>query len=111
MKKFSCLREGKSVSSFYVIFITKKILFMLATLTSHRLLEIEDTSLDTGKLYQHDFQGYQISGKNRLLFVFHKKEIKLIELKNIGSTMGVFYFAERPPFCEIPLLPVFVELA
>ncbi|MDR0859614.1 MAG: hypothetical protein LBO09_01145 [Candidatus Peribacteria bacterium] len=62
-----------------------------------------DENLDTGKLYQQDFQGYRIESKDKRFFVFHKKEIKLIELKNIGSTMGVFYIRERAERSHLPL--------
>ena len=84
---------------------------MLATLDNNHLLCIEDTTLDTGKIYQQQFQGYHISEKNKLLFVLHKKEIKLMELKNIGSTMGVFYIGGRQPFQLLRLVPEFVQLA
>jgi hypothetical protein len=30
-----------------------------------------------------------------MLVVYHKKNIKLIELKNIGDTMGVLYVKEK----------------
>ena len=59
------------------------------------LLAVSDDMLDTGKIYHHAFQGYQISSKNEQLFVYHKKEIKLIALKDIGSTMGVFYLKDK----------------
>jgi hypothetical protein len=84
---------------------------MRAILDHNHLLCIQGNNLDTGKTYQNTFQGYQISEKNTLLFILHKKEIKLIELKNIGSTMGILYIAERPPFHELKLLPEFVQLA
>ena len=70
---------------------------MQVIIDKNNLLGIQDTNLETGKIYQHNFQGYQISDKNKLLFVVHKKEIKLIELKNIGSTMGVLYCNQRNP--------------
>jgi len=60
-------------------------------LNPHGLLAIEDSSLDTGKVYHHHVQGYPISGKNEQLLVYHKKELKIMELKNLGSTMGVLY--------------------
>ncbi|MDR0651215.1 MAG: hypothetical protein LBG59_07665 [Candidatus Peribacteria bacterium] len=75
---------------------------MFATFGSNNLLCIEDQTLDTGKKYQQNFQGYMISDKNKLLFVVHKKEIKLIELKNIGDTMGVFYTTHRKEIHPFP---------
>jgi hypothetical protein len=76
---------------------------MFAAFDSNSLLCIEDETLDTGKTYQHNFQGYTISEKNKLFFVVHKKEIKLVELKNIGNTMGVVYLAHREKKTSFPL--------
>jgi hypothetical protein len=76
---------------------------MLATLDANNLLCIEDPAIDTGKIYQQCFQGYLISEHNKLLFIIHKKEIKLIELKNIGDTMGVFYLARRAALSSFPM--------
>ncbi|MDR2540688.1 MAG: hypothetical protein LBD11_02660 [Candidatus Peribacteria bacterium] len=84
---------------------------MQATLEKNHLLTIENPTLDTGRTYQQDFQGLKITEENKLFFVLHKKEIKLIELKNIGSTMGVFYIRERALFDHMNLVPAYVHLA
>ncbi|MDR0607702.1 MAG: hypothetical protein LBG52_05140 [Candidatus Peribacteria bacterium] len=84
---------------------------MQVILNHNHLLTVEDATLDTGKTYQQYFQGYQISEKNISLLVWHKKEIKLIELKHIGSTMGVFYLANRPSLHQANLVGEFLHLA
>jgi hypothetical protein len=100
------LKKNSCIYSF--IFIVP---LRMHAILDHHLLGIEDIALDTGKTYQHDFQSYSIADKNKLLFVLHKKEIKLMELKNIGSTMGVFYIKERPPFLQLNLVTEEVQFA
>ena len=68
---------------------------MIASIDEHHILGIEWEHLYTGKEYTLDVQGYCFSTMNKLVFIAHKKEIRLIELKHIGSTMGVFYCVER----------------
>ena len=50
----------------------------------------QDLSLHTGKTYRHNFQWYNFEDENCIFYVWHKKEIKLIESKNLWSTMNVF---------------------
>lgn len=76
---------------------------MIASLDSFGLLSLESKLLDTGKIYQHSFQGYQISSENHEVFVYHKKGVKIIEFKNIGSTMGVFHIQQREVLKFFPL--------
>lgn len=58
-------------------------------------LAIQDKSFDTGKTYQQNFQGYLINQKNEKYLVFHKKEIKIVDFKDIGETMGILLLIER----------------
>ena len=51
----------------------------------------QDKQLDTGKSYRHNFQWYNFEEENCVFYVWHKKEIKLIESKNLWSTMNVFF--------------------
>ena len=76
---------------------------MIVTIDEHHILGIEGEHLDTGKEYTLDVQGYRFSWMNKRVFVAHKKEIKLIELKHIGSTMGVFYCIDREEIPDLPL--------
>jgi len=54
----------------------------------------QDEKLYTGKTYRHNFQWYNFDGENCIFYVWHKKEIKLIESKNLWSTMNVFFLKE-----------------
>jgi len=50
----------------------------------------KNEQLNTGKTYRHNFQWYDFDEENCVFYVWHKKEIKLIESKNLWSTMNVF---------------------
>ena len=50
----------------------------------------KDEKLNTGKTYRHNFQWFSFDQENCIFYVWHKKEIKLIESKNLWSTMNVF---------------------
>ena len=55
----------------------------------------QDANLDTGKNYYHNFQWMDFEETNCIFYVWHKKEIKLIESKNLWSTMNVFYIKDN----------------
>ena len=55
-----------------------------------KFLVKKDEQLNTGKTYRHNFQWYDFDDENCIFYVWHKKEIKLIESKNLWSTMNVF---------------------
>ena len=50
----------------------------------------KDEKLNTGKTYRHNFQWFSFDQENCIFYVWHKKEIKLIESKNLWSTMNIF---------------------
>ena len=54
----------------------------------------QDKQLNTGKTYRHNFQWYNFDEDNCIFYVWHKKEIKLIESKNLWSTMNVFFIKD-----------------
>jgi len=54
----------------------------------------QDEKLYTGKTYRHNFQWYDFDEENCVFYVWHKKEIKLIESKNLWSTMNVFFLKD-----------------
>lgn len=54
----------------------------------------QDELLHTGKTYRHNFQWYNFEEENCIFYVWHKKEIKLIESKNLWSTMNVFFIKD-----------------
>ncbi len=53
-----------------------------------------DEKLYTGKTYRHNFQWYKFEDENCIFYIWHKKEIKLIESKNLWSTMNVFFLKD-----------------
>ena len=53
-----------------------------------------DEILHTGKTYCHNFQWYNFEWENCIFYIRHKKEIKLIESKNLWSTMNVFFIKD-----------------
>ena len=59
-----------------------------------KFLTKQDKQLDTGKTYRHNFQWYNFEEDNCIFYVWHKKEIKLIESKNLWSTMNVFFMKD-----------------
>ena len=59
-----------------------------------KLLTKQDENLYTGKTYRHNFQWYNFEDENCIFYVWHKKEIKLIESKNLWSTMNVFFIKD-----------------
>ena len=54
----------------------------------------QDEKLYTGKSYRHNFQWFDFEEENCIFYVWHKKEIKLIESKNLWSTMNVFFLKD-----------------
>ena len=59
-----------------------------------KFLTKQDENLYTGKTYCHNFQWYKFEEENCIFYVWHKKEIKLIESKNLWSTMNVFFLKD-----------------
>ena len=59
-----------------------------------RFLIKQDEKLYTGKSYRHNFQWFNFEEENCIFYVWHKKEIKLIESKNLWSTMNVFFLKD-----------------
>lgn len=49
-----------------------------------------DSTILTGKTYHHNFQWFDFDKENCIFYIRHKKEIKLIESKNLWSTMNIF---------------------
>ena len=54
----------------------------------------QDEKLYTGKTYRHNFQWFDFEEENCIFYVWHKKEIKQIESKNLWSTMNVFFLKD-----------------
>ena len=54
----------------------------------------QDASLDTWRTYSHNFQWSNFESSNCIFYVWHKKEIKLINSKDLWSTMAVFFIKD-----------------
>lgn len=67
---------------------------MQLSIDSNNILCASET-LEQGKQYTHTFDGYSVSSYDKTVFVEHKKSIKTIQYKDMGSTMSVFYVANR----------------
>lgn len=67
---------------------------MQLSIDSNNILCASET-IEQGKQYTHMFDGYSVSSYDKTVFVEHKKSIKTIQYKDIGSTMSVFYVTSR----------------
>lgn len=67
---------------------------MKLTIDQNRILCASET-IEQGKVYSHEFHWAHISSHDKITFVEHKKQIKTIQFKDIGSNMSVFYIADR----------------
>jgi hypothetical protein len=67
--------------------------------TNH-LLVIENPNIPQLKEYTYEASGYQFSSYDKGIIVLHKKELKIVNIKNLGNTMSVIYIAERPEIKE-----------
>jgi hypothetical protein len=59
------------------------------------LLVIENPNIPKLKEYINIASGYQFSDYDKWIIVYHKKEIKIINLKNLWDNMNIFYLIKR----------------
>jgi len=59
------------------------------------ILTIENPNIPKIKEYTNIASGYKFSDYDKWIIVYHKKEIKIINLKNLWDSMNVFYFTKR----------------
>jgi len=55
----------------------------------------QNESTEWMKKYQHNLSGYLVEDFDKIVFVWHKKEVKEIQWKDLGQNMEVFWIAER----------------
>lgn len=48
----------------------------------------------TGKTYTITAGGYTFSSLDKEVLIYHKKELKCVQLKNLGDGMAIFYTKE-----------------
>ena len=68
---------------------------MQLTFDQHHLLCVENPNIPQLKEYRFSLSGYQISSYDKGILVYHKKQRKLINLKNLGQGMQVVYLQEN----------------
>lgn len=68
---------------------------MKVTIDKNHLLVIENPNIPQTKEYTYNVSGYTFSDFDTGIIVLHKKEWKIISLKNLGDTMSVCYVAPR----------------
>ena len=64
------------------------------------ILTIENPNIPKIKEYTNIASGYKFSDYDKWIIVYHKKEIKIINLKNLWDSMNVFYFTKRETLVE-----------
>ena len=68
---------------------------MKIEIDKNNLLTISNESIPQTKEYTYTTGGYTFSDFDKWIIVLHKKEIKIINLKNLGDNMSVVYVAPR----------------
>jgi len=69
---------------------------MKIEIDKNNLLTIFNENIPQTKEYVYHVGGYTFSDFDKWIIVVHKKELKIINLKNLGDTMSVIYLAQRP---------------
>lgn len=73
---------------------------MKILIDQNNLLTIENPNIPKLKEYSNIASGYNFSDYDKWIIVYHKKQIKIINLKNLWDTMNVFWIKKRKPFIE-----------
>lgn len=94
-KIFTCIQSDKlyiwNVNRFFRI---NKLLMQL-TFDQYHLLCVDNPNIPQLKEYRFSLSDYQITSYDKGIFVYHKKQRKLIHLKNLGNGMQVCYLQEK----------------
>lgn len=68
---------------------------MRIVIDKSNILTIENPNIPKLKKYDNIASGYCFSDYDKWVLVYHKKEIKIINLKNLWNTMNIFYVIKR----------------
>jgi len=68
---------------------------MRVLIDKNNLLTIENPNIPKTKKYYYNLGGYDFCDFDKWIIVLHKKERKIINLKNLGDNMSVCYVAQR----------------
>ncbi len=77
---------------------------MKIIIDQNNLLTIINENIPQTKKYVYTMNGYLFSDYDKEIIVLHKKERKIINLKNLGNNMSIAYIAPRKKI-EIPYDP------
>lgn len=69
----------------------------------NNLLVIENPNIPKIKEYDFTASGYRFGDYDKWIVVYHKKQIKIINLKNLGENMNVFFVIKRKKISGIEL--------
>jgi hypothetical protein len=69
---------------------------MHLTFDQHHLLCVENPNIPQLKEYRFSLSGYQISSYDKGILAYHKRQRKLMNLKNLGEGMQVCYLQDHP---------------
>jgi hypothetical protein len=75
-------------------------MIMKILIDQSNILTIENPNIPKIKEYTNIASGYKFSDYDKWILVYHKKEIKIINLKNLWDSMNVFYFTKRETLVE-----------
>lgn len=73
---------------------------MKVLIDQNNLLVIDNPNIPKLKKYDHIASGYKFSDYDKWIIVYHKKEIKIINLKNLWDNMNIFYVNKRESLIE-----------
>lgn len=73
---------------------------MKVLIDQNNLLAIENPNIPKLKEYTNIASGYRFSDYDKWIIVYHKKEIKIINLKNLWDNMNIFYVNKRESLIE-----------
>lgn len=68
---------------------------MKIEIDKNNLLTIANENIPQTKEYTYQVSGYTFSDFDKWMIVVHKKEVKIINLKNLGDTMSVVYIKDQ----------------
>jgi hypothetical protein len=73
---------------------------MKILIDQNNLLGIDNPNIPKLKKYSNIASGYRFSSYDKWIIVYHKKEIKIINLKNLWDSMHIFYVVKRQSITE-----------
>lgn len=68
---------------------------MKILIDQNNLLTIDNPNIPKLKEYPNIASGYKFSDYDKWIVVYHKKEIKIVNLKNLWDSMNIFYITKR----------------